>query len=196
MPARPQNARGAGEQLRADLVAAASALLVTPQSIPLPSLRSVARASGVSPSAVYLHFDSQLELVRAVVDAHLASLREHVLGHPHDGTDRGRLTALATGYAHWALEHPGAYQLVFETAPQVGVVAHENPADDLIDLLGELLAAARGAAREPAAADALVLWAGVHGIVLLRMHKPQLAWPRTVEQDVDRLVRGMLAPAD
>ncbi|MBX9717277.1 MAG: TetR/AcrR family transcriptional regulator [Microbacteriaceae bacterium] len=194
MTSRSQNARGTGEHLRSELVSAASAMLTSPQSMPLPSLRAVARACGVSPSAVYLHFDSQLALVRAVVDAQLASLREHVLGHPHDESDRGRLVAIATGYARWAMTHPGAYQLVFETAPHVGIVAHENPADDLIDLLGDLLATAQGSTAESAAADALVLWAGVHGMVLLRMHKPHLEWPRTVEDDVARLVDAVLAP--
>lgn len=192
MVTRAPNARGAGDQLRTELVAAASELLTTAQPISLPSLRAVARACGVSPSAVYLHFDSRLALVRAVVDAHLASLRERVLGHPHDATPRGRIIAVGQGYAAWALEHPGAYQLIFETAPQAGVVSQQDPASALVRVTADLLAEARGGKAEGSLEDALILWASAHGLVLLRIHKPHLHWPRSLDDDVVRLVDALL----
>lgn len=76
------NVRGAGENLRNDLVVAATDLLTTAQDVPCPSLRSVAREVGVAPSAVYLHFSSQADLVLAVVTA-----RSTVV---HDGCRRRR----------------------------------------------------------------------------------------------------------
>lgn len=193
MAEREQNARGSGERLRTELVAAASSMLTTPQPASLPSLRAVARACGVSASAVYLHFDSQVALVRAVVDLHLDDLRRAVMQNLVHETPAGTVQSLASGYAHWALEHPGAYQLVFETAPQAGIVSEFNPADGLIQLLTDAIASARPAVDVPrAAADALVLWGSVHGLVLLRIHKPHLVWPRTLDGDIARLIDALL----
>ncbi|MYW16551.1 TetR family transcriptional regulator, partial [Streptomyces sp. SID2955] len=60
--------------LRAELVAAAVAMLTQPQPVAVPSLRSIARACRVAPSAVYWHFPSEADLRSAVLDTEYASL--------------------------------------------------------------------------------------------------------------------------
>ena len=118
--ARERNARGSGEQLREQLIAAANDLLVRPQRLSVPSLRAVARACGVSPAAVYLHFDSVEALILAVIEAQyddlgasLAAAREGMMPGPE------LLIAAGLGYAEWGLAHPGAYQLLFESADEL-----------------------------------------------------------------------------
>ncbi|MER3388963.1 MAG: TetR/AcrR family transcriptional regulator [Microcella sp.] len=189
---RSPNPRGTGEQLRAQLVASASAMLTSAQPVALPSLRAVARACGVSPSAVYLHFDSQVALLRAVVDAQLRSMRSALLEEYSGGTAREHIVAIGRRYARWGIAHPGAYQLIFETAPQAGVTGSDDPENDIIGMLGDLVAASRSGDVESARADAMLLWASVHGLVLLRIHKPALEWPRSLEDDIERVAHAIV----
>ena len=64
---RQRYARGEGDKLRTDLIDAATDLMATHGSIDGISLRAVARRAGVSPTAVYRHFDDHLDLLRESV---------------------------------------------------------------------------------------------------------------------------------
>ncbi len=202
MPHREQNDRGTGAQLRADLVAAASELLLSPQALAAPSLRAVARACAVSPAAVYLHFESQQVLISAVVDGQLDELRSFIhsaIGQETDPTRR--LERFCLAYSEWGVTRPGGYQLLFETADRPGMpVSHalgqadqDDPDDqdderwDLLTEAGELLAAATSATpTDDGHERTLALWAALHGIVSLRIHKLDIAWPSSRDTDVLR----------
>ena len=112
---RGANPRGEGSNLREELVAAATELLLSPQPVAAPSLRSVARAAGVAPSAVYLHFSSQAELVDAVVTGQFEQICAVMEAADNPAADpEDRLFAVLRAYVGWGLANPGAYQLVFE----------------------------------------------------------------------------------
>ncbi len=195
MTQREPNARGEGDQLRRDLVDAASRLLLSPQKIALPSLRAVARACSVSPAAVYLHFASQQALISAVIDAQLEQLSVYIQNRiqPRE-TPSDRLHALAAGYVEWGLAHAGGYQILFESADQFGIPPHADDDDrwDLIRDAAALLVAAGGIGPADASVVALRLWAALHGIVSLRLHKSDIVWPTTVEFET-RLVVARLS---
>ena len=65
---RRRSPRGEGDTLRTDLVEAAADLIAEHGEIEAVSLRAVARRAGVSPTAVYRHFDDHVELLRGTVD--------------------------------------------------------------------------------------------------------------------------------
>jgi AcrR family transcriptional regulator len=185
------NARGQGDLLRARLVEAASAMLVEPQAIALPSLRAVARACDVSPAAVYLHFDSQVALIDAVIDDQLARLGAAVASRDAGGAPDGRLTALGLGYVEWGLGHPGAYQLLFESADRLGARGPHDEGEvrwDLIRAAAGFVAEWLDVPSDRARALAFQVWAGLHGIVSLRLHKPDLDWPTPVSDEVAALI--------
>ncbi len=189
---RDVNPRGQGAGLRQELVAAARDLLVRPQVINSPSLRAVARASGVAPSAVYLHFGSADELLRAVVDDQFDSLRSALRDPEHEGS----LAAQAIAYVAWGLGNPGGYQLIFESADQLGLGAPAGPVAgwDLIEALERAISSER---RQQRSADvlALRLWVGLHGIVSLRLHKPDLDWPTSAEDEARQVVQAVINSA-
>jgi AcrR family transcriptional regulator len=64
--------------LRAGLISAAVTMLAEVQPVAVPSLRSIARACRVAPSAVYWHFPSEAELRSAVLDAEYADMVESI----------------------------------------------------------------------------------------------------------------------
>lgn len=187
---REPNARGAGDQLRAQLVAAASALLVDPQSVALPSLRAVARACSISPAAVYLHFDSAQALTAAVLDAQLDDLEASVRSAlPEGAPPRERLAALGNAFALWGLGHPGAYQLVFESADRLDLPDREHARWSLIGEAAGMIVAETGVAPAVAGATAVRLWTMLHGLVSLRIHKPMLEWPPVETEIVEAIAR-------
>lgn len=117
--ARARNERGAGERLRADLLAAADAVLDRTGDPAAVTVRGVAAAVGVAPNAVYLHFADREALLDEVaiarLDACTAAIREAV-----DGID-DPLEALYAGhetYCRLALERPGHYRLLFRNVLQ------------------------------------------------------------------------------
>ena len=190
------NRRGEGENLRRDLINAATDLLVRPQTIAAPSLRAIARACGVAPSGVYLHFASQNDLLLAVIEAQYDQLRQALAAtdDPKDPPAR-RLAAMAATYVGWGLEHPGAYQLLFESADVLpDDVDFVGPGIDLLERVAELIAAAHGDV-DPATCHecALRMWAGLHGLTSLRIHKPTAPWTATATTDATALVTSLLA---
>jgi AcrR family transcriptional regulator len=197
MTKREPNARGEGVALRAQLVAAAGDLLMSPQQVALPSLRAVARACSVSPAAVYLHFESQQHLIQAVLDAQVEQLRAHLESAvPVDADARGQVVAFAQAYASWGLAHPGAYQLLFESADRLDVPDHDDdPGMALIARAGQLISVALGTDDAAGQRLSFQFWAVLHGIVSLRLHKPQLERPTSVETDVDDAVAMLMTRA-
>jgi AcrR family transcriptional regulator len=182
--------RGSGEQLRDQLVAAATGLLLTPQASAAPSLRAIARECGVAPSAVYLHFASQDDLMAAVIEAQFGRLR-HALAcareeAPHPA---GRLTALGRAYYLWGAANPGAYQLLFER-PDPVLSADAGPGLDLLDLAAAEFEALGHSARR-AKLRSFALWSGLHGLTSLRIHKPAAPWPQEPLADLSALVESL-----
>ena len=186
---RQANPRGQGAGLRQELVLAARDLLVRPQVLNSPSLRAVARASGVAPSAVYLHFGSADELLQAVVDDQFDSLRSAIQASENAGS----VAAQAVAYVAWGLGNPGGYQLIFESADQLGLRAPAGPVAgwDLIEALERAISHER---QQTISSDilALRLWTGLHGIVSLRLHKPDLDWPTSAEGEARQVVQAIV----
>lgn len=195
MAARAANRRGEGDHLRSELVRAATELLVEPQAVAPPSLRAIARECGVSPSAVYLHFDSQTDLIAAVVDAQYDELADALAAADRPRTaPLKRLQALAQAYVTWGIEHPGAYQLLFESADALPVAfTGSSVGAGLMDSVADLVQAHGVTRRDEAVKRAQRLWIALHGLVSLRIHKPQADWPSTASADAAVLVSALLA---
>lgn len=178
--------------LRAELIAAAVNMLAEPQPVTVPSLRSIARACHVAPSAVYWHFPSEADLRSAVLDAEYADMVgsiEHALSQAPPEADP--LMVAGDAYIAWGLAHPGAYQLLFESGdPLPATRAATGPR-----LQQRIVALA--AAVDPGApfAAALLLWSAWHGIVSLRLHKTDWDWGQSAEEANARIVTAMTRTA-
>ena len=172
--------RREGDQLRGELLSAATVLAAGPRPIAIPSLRAIARACDVSAAAVYRHFPSQAHLNRALLLQVHAAFEEAVLRHDDSSLPaRERLRAMARGYVRWGLAHPGMYQLLFESKDQLDEESSiDDVADQLLPLGAELLGGADQVER---------LWTGLHGIVSFRLHKPHMPWRSDAEAEAERL---------
>jgi len=181
---RVRNPKGQGAQLREELLDAADALLVETGDEAAVSLRAVARAAGVSPPAVYLHFDGKEELVGAVVARRFRQLEAHIRAATAGIDNPGRsFRAGIDAYCDWAEAEPGGYRLLFSVP--VGNDDHQAGAAafaTLVDGLAALHVA------DPPRVAALV-WAGLHGLLTLRQARPAFPWRPLAEQVDDLLAR-------
>ena len=112
--ARERNPRGEGDKLRVELLDAAAELMAEKGDLDAISLRSIAARAGVSPTAVYGHFDGHLELLtesvrhcwiefdRAFDEA------EAKVDDPYDD-----LRLMGEAYIGFAIGQPGKYHVLF-----------------------------------------------------------------------------------
>ena len=134
------------------------------------SLRSVAHAVGVSPSAAYHHFADKDALIAAValegverlnISMALAMAR-YPRGEAASGLDRANAAGLA--YITFAVEHPNLFRIAFSGHCPRPPEREKNPLivelfDDLV-ATGTLPAELREGSEE-------VMWSAVHGMATL-----------------------------
>jgi len=121
--ARARNPRGAGAQLRTELLAAADALLDETGDPARLTVRGVAAAVGVAPNAVYLHFADREALLAEIAISRYEACAQAVCDAVAGFDDP--LEALYAGherYCQLALERPGHYRLLFH-----GLVGTSDP---------------------------------------------------------------------
>jgi AcrR family transcriptional regulator len=135
-------------------------------------LREVARAVGVSATALYRHFPDKAALLRALADAGLARLaaaqREAAAAAGGGATGFG---ATGRAYVRFALANPALFRLIFSAAPGAGD-PFARPAEELPEAFRMLWDnAARltppDAGPQAAPLIALEAWALVHGLAIL-----------------------------
>jgi AcrR family transcriptional regulator len=186
---RARSARGSGEDLRDALVTATAELLET-HDLNALSVRTVTSATGVSPTALYLHFADLSELLRAVKARFFGELRDSLLAADGD------IRALALAYLAYAREHDGRYAVMFHAQRRTG--APTSPSAELVELgwaafeplIAAVGAVLRDASDEEIRESSLELWLALHGRAQLSVAMP---WFELPDEDryVDRLVRQL-----
>lgn len=185
---RRRNQRGQGARLREELIEAAGRLLAEHGNPEQVSIRAVAATAGVTPPSIYLHFPDRKRLLRAVVAkrfgdfARLLSDAEAAGKDPFDALRRR-----CRAYFLFAREHPGHYRVLFSAAAlgpkgigTYGKADHPGAASfiALVDAVQRCLDAG---ARPDGVRDsyflAIQLWAWMHGLIDLRISKPEMPWP-------------------
>lgn len=177
---RERNPRGEGSRLRTELLDAAAELMAQHGSVDKVSVRAVAAAAGVSPTAVYRHFDNHAELLWAAVNHCFAEFATVMVAARESTEDvYEQLERSGEAYVRFATEQTGKYRVMFSN--RVELPAREEPVgtyafDHLIDLIASILQA-RGDDRDPTFV-AVQVWTWIHGIVdLIGNHKDFDVWP-------------------
>lgn len=205
--ARRKNPRGSGAKLRAELLDAANAILDRTGDPSDVTVRGVAAAVGVAPTAVYLHFADRDTLLTEVVVDRFGAFRAALEGSVDDVDDAlERLRRGHAAYCRFALEHPGHYRMLF------GDTGVDPDRDDLVrrrlevaQPAFEILVACcqrciDAGVFSPVDPHALAnaLWAFEHGWVVLRAGRIDLDSVESAAlADLDVLLVGLGAvPAD
>lgn len=101
-----------GEATRSRIIESGLDLLLTEGSASL-SLRQVAGAAGITPMAIYRHFDDKDTLELALLERAFAVFESYLLEARSSGTPGQRLTALAAQFFSFALEREAHFRFLF-----------------------------------------------------------------------------------
>jgi AcrR family transcriptional regulator len=202
---RVRNARGEGERLRDEIIAAAIKVLSAIGAEDPFSLRAVAKEAKIAAPSVYIHFADRNVLLLAVLER---LFREQVAiraAAEEEAAEAGggpweRLLARSIVAVEFGLKHPGHYKVLFEGRV---VLRLNDPriADFGRPLLVRSIELIRGikpiSAKARVSQDpqrlALLLWSGLHGVISLRINKPTLDWPSATEL-AEQITRAIIQP--
>lgn len=128
------------------------------------SLREVARAANVSHNAPYHHFTDRLGLLRAIAERSMRDLIAKVeTATASAGTPAAALRAGANAYISFAIEHPHAFDAVYDPTVCIPGAPTETMAPLVEALETALFSAAAGVGLDTEA-DANAVWGLVHGL--------------------------------
>jgi AcrR family transcriptional regulator len=191
-PRKPYR-RGEGSKLRADIIAAAAGLIEETGSEQSVTLREVARRIGIAAPSIYEHFPSREAIIYAVIDDCFVQLRvalEQAVNGMADPLRRLREGCAA--YLRFANERPGQYRVLFgrfqhfgDRPPSRGLTRAEA-FNLLVNAVRECVSSGQIASEDPEA-DAVALWAALHGYATLRPSLPHFDWPAP-EAAFDRIL--------
>lgn len=204
-PPRARNARGEGERLRDEIIAASVKVLSTIGPEDPFSLRAVAKEAKIAAPSVYIHFADRNVLLLAVLEklfreqiAFRAAAEEEAArsgGGPWE-----RLLARSIALIEFGLKHPGHYKVLFEgrVVPRLNDPRIANFGRPLLTRSIELIREIKPvSAKARVAPDpqrlALLLWSGLHGVISLRINKPTLDWPPATEL-AEQITRAIIQP--
>jgi AcrR family transcriptional regulator len=195
-PRRRPNARGHGEQLRAEIVTAAVRMLDELGDDEALSLRAVAREVSIAATSVYLHFPDRDALVLAAMrrcHEELVGAGDEAAGAAPDPAAALRARILAQ--AEWAREHPGLYKVLHESKVhrRLGMPFKEVMVARTVEAVRRCMEAGLAPEDDPATV-AIDLRTAVNGMLAQRINEPDLPWPPAVEQ-VDRFLAKLVGLA-
>lgn len=196
---RRRNARGAGQALRGEIVAAAREILVEEGYESAVTLRGVARRVGIAPPSIYAHFGTPDEIVQAVTVETFEQLGRSI-AEAKAGIEvpRDRLIAGCRAYMAFGVRNPNLYGLLFhrnrllrgqESGPADAEAPDTRDPDAgpfgyLMDSIRLCIADGSSGAKD-VLSTATQLWAAMHGFVLLRGNGYQFPWPDLARAEVE-----------
>jgi AcrR family transcriptional regulator len=186
--------RGAGEQLREEILDATTELLLETGHAKAVSIRSVAQRVGVTPPSIYLHFADKDALMDAVCARYFEKLDEEMQRAAADQTSAIEvLRAQGLAYIRFALKTPELYRIATmgEGRPGSDVdVALNSSAFTHIRNTVDTLMTEGVLPRGDSTAVALELWTVGHGIAAMMISRPYLPWG-DAEEFADRVLRAV-----
>ncbi|WP_426757460.1 TetR/AcrR family transcriptional regulator [Myxococcus sp. Y35] len=151
--------------------------IVVREGFPALSMRKLADAVEYAPATLYLHFENREAIAKELCVRGFQELLAVLEPAAQVEDPLERLPRMAEAYVRFGLEHPETYRLIFMEDPKLSTALFAgNPEGAgprsfgvLVQVFVDLLAAGRleeGTKPEPLAE---MLWAGLHGIVALRL---------------------------
>lgn len=185
--ARRRKPRGRGDELRAEIIAAAKDLLAASDSSAAVSIRAVADAVGVTSPSIYLHFADKDELIEAVCADVFAELDAAMLAAAEGVDDpMSRLCAYGLAYVQFAIEHPEHYRVATMECHAAAEASHLDDvlADSAFAHMVEAVTACMDTGaftHDDPVPITLELWSAAHGVASLMITKPFLPWGDRLE---------------
>ncbi|GMU11365.1 MULTISPECIES: TetR/AcrR family transcriptional regulator [Corallococcus] len=141
------------------------------------SMRKLADAVEYAPATLYLHFENRDAIARELCVRGFQELLAVLEPAAAVKEPAERLSRLADAYLSFGLKHPEAYRLIFMEDPKLSADLFQDKQDGagpksfalLVRAFEDLKADGRALEATPAERLAEVFWAGLHGIISLKL---------------------------
>ena len=173
------------QQFKTLVIDAARHLFVT-KGVDAVSMREIAKGIGYSATSIYSYYADKEAVLRAVCDTDFLALASSLTDVLKINDPVGRMVALGTGYAQFALSHPSHYRIMFMTPyagcdPEQSSLEQNNAKQDAYMQLKTAVIEVHKAGRfrkELTDIDliAQTVWAGMHGVCSLQITLANDAW--------------------
>jgi len=197
LPPRTRKPRGQGASRRGEILEAATRLFLD-EGIAHATMRRIAAAVGVSPTALYVYFPDKDAILQAIAEAWFAELLSSLEASQRDHDSvADRFRAGLRAYVDFGLARPDGYRLTFLNKATTRVGCDDIPAADhsfaiLQRGVEDMIAA--GAFRQTCSECAAeAIWACLHGVTALLMDQaPHVETPPAalIDHVIDMIVVG------
>jgi AcrR family transcriptional regulator len=195
--------KGDGHLRRAEILRAAEAIFVR-DGHSGATIRKIADEVGVSSTALYMHFRDKDQILKEICQGAMAAMLAsniEISRRPIDAVSRVRMMLQA--YMDFGLKNPNAYRLVFcdavdEAAPGRSDVTEDLGAQTYERFKGVVAEMAKASRLRCGDADTAtqMLWMACHGLISLRITRPEFEWRASDELArvmLDSLLRGLVS---
>jgi AcrR family transcriptional regulator len=181
--------RGAGDQLRDEILDATTELLLETGHAKAVSIRSVAQRVGVTPPSIYLHFADKDALLDAVCARYFEKLDEEMQRVSADQPSTIEvLRAQGLAYVRFATQTPELYRIATmgegREGSDIDMTLNSSAFQHLLHTVQALVDEGIYPPGDPTVA-ALQLLTAAHGVAALLISKPYLPWG-DVEEFADK----------
>ena len=202
MPIRTSRATGRAQLSRQtrDRILEAAFIQADTVGLPAMSIRAIAADVGLSPMAIYRHFENRDAIIAALVTDGVVRLEDRLQQVPAL-VPLDRLRALLGAYLSFALEEPTSYHIIFVTqrpsdTPFLDV--HKSVTATAFEVLRQAVADAISAgvlSKRNSVDVTLTLWAQAHGLVSLyvagRFGGGESVFRRFYEDSLELVISGL-----
>jgi AcrR family transcriptional regulator len=195
LPLRRRRApRGSGDQLRDEILDAATDLLLETGHAKAVSIRSVAQRVGVTPPSIYLHFTDKDALLDAVCARYFEKLDQEMQPAAAGQTSTIEvLRAQGLAYVRFAVRTPELYRIATmgegRAGSDVDMTLNSSAFQHMRLSVETLIAEGIYPPGDPTTL-ALELWTVAHGVAAQIISRPYLPWG-DVEAFADRVLRAV-----
>lgn len=156
------------------------------------SLRALAAAAKVAPSAPYRHFADRAALLQALAERGFERLlKSHGAAATLAGSPVERLACAIWGFIGFARAHPALFRLMFASDALRGEPG-EGPASQSFAIFEAIVAEACGYSGKEVRVHSLALWSAMHGVAQLELDNRFKNFNRT-GIDTDAVVAAIIA---
>ncbi|WP_263367129.1 TetR/AcrR family transcriptional regulator [Edaphobacter bradus] len=182
--------------------------IITREGFAALTMRKLAERVDYSPASIYMHFRNRDQIAKEISRVSYADLLATLTAATTDAiaTPAARFRALCHAYVSFGLKNPQTYSLIFMEDPAyLTAVFAEQSADDpatrsytlLVEIAQDLIAAGFRANKATPIELAETIWAGLHGIVSLKLTCP--AFPTSPAETLtslmaDTFLQGLATP--
>lgn len=170
--ARGAAAGGRARDSRAVILEAAQALLLE-SGVDGMSIRKLGERCGYTAPTIYHHFGDKAGLVAAVVDERFREVHDVMRAIPRGGDAAAYLNDVARAFVRFSLANPEHYQLLSLPGVEPGSVPAAESAREMVKDALEQLAREGTLATTDIDAAYEITWAMLHGLISLRLTRPE-----------------------